>query len=140
MAMQVVQEAAPYQSPLLDVQALSALTEGKSSEHDKRLKIAYSLASPIDAIPLSADAVNAVKKAVAFLEKQGHELVEVAFPMNARSLIQSYYEMNAAETLAMLEPWELANGRQLTPGDVELLTFELLEAGRKAPVSSYIMH
>lgn len=139
MAMQVVQEATPYQSPLLDVQALSALAEGNhSSAPAKRLKIAYSLASPIDAIPLSADAVNAVKKAVAFLEKQGHELVEVAFPMNTRSLIQSYYEMNAAETLAMLEPWELANGRQLTPDDVELLTFALLEAGRKAPVSSYI--
>lgn len=131
--MQTVQEAAPYQAKLLDLTALTNLTEPS-----KRLKIAFSLASPIDEIELSQDAKNAVLKAVKFLEGQGHEVTEIAFPLNARSLIQSYYAMNAAETIAMLEPWERANGRQLTANDIELLSYALLEAGRKAPVSRYI--
>ncbi len=33
------------------------------------------------------------------LERQGHELTEVDFPIEARPLIQSYYRMNAAETV-----------------------------------------
>lgn len=66
------------------------------------------------------------------MKEQGHELVEVDFPMNARSLIERYYEMNAAETAAMLEPWEQANGRALNEGDIELLTYALLEAGKKS--------
>ncbi len=102
------------------------------------MKIAYSLQSPIFGIELSKDAINACLKAVEFLERQGHELTEVDFPIEARPLIQSYYRMNAAETVAMLEPWERAAGRKLTSQDVELLTYALLEAGRKAPVSSYI--
>ena len=86
-----------------------------------KLKIAYSLQSQISGIELSDDALKAVKKAVEFLKGQGHELVEIDFPLNARPLIQSYYQMNAAETVAMLEPWEKSAGRQLTSQDVELL-------------------
>lgn len=51
--------------------------------------------------------------------------MEIDFPLNARPLIQSYYQMNAAETVAMLEPWEKSAGRQLTSQDVELLTYAL---------------
>lgn len=137
--MQVIQEAAPYQANRLDSKRLSALTtQNESQEIGKKLKIAWSQGSPIDQIPLSEDAQNALFKAVDFLKEQGHELVEVDFPMNARSLIERYYEMNAAETAAMLEPWEQANGRALNEGDIELLTYALLEAGKKAPVTSYI--
>ncbi len=131
--MQTIQEAAPYQAKLLDQEKLSALTEPK-----KRLKIAFSLGSPIDQIPLSESAKNAVKKAVQFLKKQGHEVVEIDFPINARQLILRYYEMNAAETAAMLEPWEKAHQRALNSDDIELLSYALLEAGKKAPVTSYI--
>lgn len=132
-SMQTWQETSPYQSAMLDEQALLNLAEPK-----KRLKIAYSFQAPIAGISLSQDAKNALQKAVDFLRKQGHELVEIDFPMDARSLIERYYEMNAAETAAMLEPWENAAGRKLTADDIELLSFALLEAGRKAPVSSYI--
>ena len=62
-------------------------------------------------------------KAVEFLERQGHELTEVDFPIEARPLIQSYYRMNAAETVAMLEPWERAAGRKLTSQDVEPVSY-----------------
>lgn len=142
LEMQTLQEAAPYQAKLLDEKELIALTKSTdqavSNKLSRKLKIAYSLQSPISGIELSKDAINASLKAVEFLERQGHELTEVDFPIEARPLIQSYYRMNAAETVAMLEPWERAARRKLTSQDVELLTYALLEAGRKAPVSSYI--
>lgn len=131
--MQTVQEAAPYQAPLLDLTRLSNLMKPS-----KTLKIAFSLTSPITGIELSADAKNAVLQAVKFLETQGHELTEIAFPLDARNLIRSYYAMNAAETFAMLEPWEKEHLRRLSLDELELLSYTLLETGRKAPVSSYI--
>lgn len=142
LEMQTLQEAAPYQARLLDEKELLKVCESTDSFVSKnssvKLKIAYSLQSPISGIELSDDALKAVKKAVEFLKGRGHELVEIDFPLNARPLIQSYYQMNAAETVAMLEPWEKSAGRQLTSQDVELLTYALLEAGRKAPVTTYI--
>lgn len=129
LEMQTLQEAAPYQARLLDEKELLEVCESTDSFVSKnlsvKLKIAYSLQSPISGIELSDDALKAVKKAVEFLKGQGHELVEIDFPLNARPLIQSYYQMNAAETVAMLEPWEKSAGRQLTSQDVELLTYAL---------------
>ncbi|QDK70419.1 amidase family protein [Lactococcus protaetiae] len=131
--MQTLQEAQPYPAQLLDKKLLTEL-----SVPSRRLKIAISFNSPIEGIKISETSKNALKKSIDFLEKQGHEVTEINFPLDARALIQSYYRMNAAETIAMLEPWEKAVGRKITKDDVELLTYALLEAGRKAPVSSYI--
>ncbi|MFC4652997.1 amidase family protein [Lactococcus nasutitermitis] len=131
--MQVVQEAAPYQAPLLDKERLLTISEPK-----KRLDIAFSLEAPIAGIEISDDAKNAVLNAVAFLKSQGHHVYEVPFPLDARYLIESYYQMNAAETAAMLLPWERMAGQKLTSDAVELLTYALLETGRKTPVASYI--
>lgn len=151
LEMQTVQEAAPYQALLLDEAELLALCENADAfvdgentdenlltEKSSRLKIAFSQKSPISGVSLSEDAKKALKKAVEFLRKQGHELVEIDFPLDARELVRTYYRMNAAETMAMLAPWERAAGRKLTTDDIELLSFALLEAGRKAPVESYI--
>ena len=46
--------------------------------------------------------------------------------------------MNAAETYAMLKPWEIANDRKIINSDVEPLTYALLEAGRNADAASYV--
>ena len=142
LEMQTLQEAAPYQAKLLDEKELLALCESDDKSVSKllssKMKIAYSLQSPISGIDLSTDAIKAIQKAVEFLRNRGHELVEIDFPMDAHSLVQSYYRMNVAETIAMLEPWEKSAGRKLGLHDIELLTYALLEAGRKVPVSSYI--
>lgn len=131
--MQTIQEASPYQAKLLDKKLLTNL-----SVPQKRLKIAYSLEAPIQGLKISETSRLATEKAVDFLKSQGHELIEVSFPLDARSLIRSYYRMNAAETFAMLEPLEKLKGRKINSEELELLSYALLETGRKAPVSSYI--
>ncbi|MFK4934822.1 amidase family protein [Lactococcus garvieae] len=131
--MQCKQEADPYQTALLNREKLHHLTEP-----DKALNIAYSFESPVSGITLSETSKAALQKAVDFLKAQGHQLTEVAFPFDARPLIQTYYQMNAAETYAMLKPWEIANDRKIINSDVEPLTYALLEAGRNADAASYI--
>lgn len=131
--MQRMQEADPYQATLLDKDALHTLTE-----IDQPLTIAYSFDTPIAGIPISDTAKAALQKAIDFLKAQGHHVTEVPFPLDARPLIQAYYQMNAAETYAMLKPWEDARGRHLTKQEVEPLTYALLEAGRHVDAASYI--
>ncbi len=131
--MQRSQEADPYQTQLLDKEVLHHLTEP-----DQALRIAYSFDSPISGVEISDTSKAALQKAVVFLKNQGHQLSEVSFPLDARTLVQTYYQMNAAETYAMLKPWEAANKRKINPHDVETLTYALLEAGRKADAASYI--
>lgn len=131
--MQQIQEAAPYQAQLVNQDDLHQLTEP-----DAPLNIAFSLATPISGILISDTAKAAVLKAVAFLKAQGHQVIEIPFPLDARALIQSYYQMNAAETYAMLSPWEKVQGRHLRHDEVEPLTFALVEAGRKVDAASYI--
>ena len=128
-----MQEADPYQATLLDKVALHNLTE-----IDRPLTIAYSFDTPIAGISISDTAKAALQKAIDFLKSQGHHVTEVPFPLDARPLIQAYYQMNAAETYAMLKPWEDARGRHLTKDDVEPLTYALLEAGRHINAASYI--
>lgn len=131
--MQRQQETDPYQAPLLDQNTLHHLTAS-----DKPLNIAFSTASPIAGIDISDTAKAALQKTVDFLKAQGHQLTEIAFPLDARPLIQTYYQMNAAENYTMLKPWETAQGKKISLEDVEPLTYALLEAGRKADAASYV--
>ena len=131
--MQRQQETDPYQAPLLDQNTLHHLTAS-----DKPLNIAFSTATPIAGIDISETAKTALQKTVDFLKAQGHQLTEIAFPLDARPLIQTYYQMNAAETYTMLKPWETAQGRKIRLDDVEPLTYALLETGRKADAASYV--
>ena len=131
--MQLMQEADPYQSQLLDKQSLHHITE-----IDRPLNIAFSYESPISGIKISDTAKAALRKTIDFLKAQGHQLTEVEFPLDARALIQSYYQMNAAETFAMLNPWEKQQEKKITNEDVEPLTYALLETGRQVDAASYI--
>lgn len=131
--MQLMQEADPYQTSLLDKDTLHHLTE-----IDRPLNIAISFDSPISGVKISNTAKAALHKAIDFLKAQGHHITEVDFPLDARALIQSYYQMNAAETFAMLNPWEKQQGKKITNKDVEPLTYALLEAGRHVNTADYI--
>ena len=137
LELQTVQEGAPYQAPLVDEQQLIELCETTDRPVSNK-KIAFSLESPIKGVELSEDAIKAVRKAVQFLKDQGHEVTQVPFPLEATALIRTYYQMNAAETLAMLEPLEKATGKKITPPAIEPLSYALLEAGRNVPVTNYI--
>ncbi|MDR0920901.1 MAG: amidase [Lactobacillales bacterium] len=130
--MQVIQEPAPYQAPLLDRQALLNLQARTLPS-----KIAFTTQSPVGT-PVSEEAKKAVLKAVKFLEAQGHIVEEVDYPLNARPLIETYYQMNAGETLAMIEFFESKLKRKVKKNDIELMTWCLLEYGKNIKATEYI--
>lgn len=98
-----IHTGAPYQvSP----------AEWQIHEKKKHLRIALCTASPIGTA-ISEEAKQAVAEAVLFLEQQGHEVIEIGYPVDGHRLIQSYYQMNGAETAAMIQSIEGGLGRQV---------------------------
>lgn len=100
------------------------------------LKIAYLIESPVGT-PVSIDAENAVRKAVLFLEKQGHEVSEISYPVNGLQLIDSYYLMNGAETAAMFEGIKQKIKHSITKADMELMTWGIYQYGLRISASNY---
>lgn len=121
-------KAAPYQAPFSDYQLAT---------QTRPLRIAYCVDSPVGT-PVSQDAKNALKQAVDFLASQGHELEEIAYPVDGRALIESYYAMNGAETVAMFSPMTAALKRDLTEQDMEAMTWGLYQYGQHIPAGEYV--
>lgn len=130
-AMQVVQPAAVFQTPLMTPSALSQLNQLPA-----HLKIAYSLQSPVGT-PVSKTAIDAVLNAVRFLSDQGFEVVEDHPDVDGRALMDSYYVMNEGETAAMFDDLATAFNRPITARDVEPLTWALGITGRHISAVQY---
>ena len=73
--------------------------------------------------PVSQTAVLAVKKAVAFLEDQGHQVTEIRYPVDGQTMMASYYRMNGGETAAMFAEIEAMLQRPVEQKDMELMTW-----------------
>lgn len=128
-AMRGTENAAPYQAPK---------SEWNHREpSNKKLRIAYSTTSPVGSM-VSKDAIHAVEEAIIFLSSQGHEVVEIDYPVNGEQLIRSYYQMNGAETAAMFDQISTNFQRDLTINDMELMTWALYQYGSKLSAASYI--
>ncbi|WP_161841712.1 amidase [Candidatus Enterococcus huntleyi] len=123
-------KAAPYQTPQAEWQHQEAANK-------KRLKIAFLTESPVGT-PVSDEAEQAVHEAVQFLEEQGHEVTQIAYPVDGRQLIDSYYLMNGAETASMFEGIRLGLGRPLTYADMEPMTWGIYQYGLQLPASQYV--
>lgn len=124
------EKAAPYQAP-------KAEWRHQKAAEKRPLKIAFLTESPVGTV-VSAEAVTAVGNAADFLAKQGHEVTEIAYPVNGRQLIDSYYLMNGAETAAMFEGIQQARRQPLTKADMELMTWGIYQYGLKLPASHYV--
>ncbi|MGX7244392.1 amidase [Enterococcus quebecensis] len=124
------EKAAPYQAP-------KAEWSHQKAAEKKVLKIAFLTESPVGT-PVSQEAVKAIQNATAFLEQQGHEVTEIPYPVNGRQLIDSYYLMNGAETVAMFEGIQQGIKRPLTKEDMELMTWGIYQYGRQLLASDYV--
>jgi amidase len=123
------QPAAPYQAPKIEWQHQEA--------SKRKLKIAYTTDSPVGS-PVSQTAVSAVKKAVTFLEEQGHQVTEIAYPVDGRAMMNSYYQMNGGETAAMFAEIEANLQRPVQQQEMELMTWGLYQYGKKLTAADYI--
>ncbi|EOT42883.1 amidase [Enterococcus columbae] len=128
--MRTSQGAAPYQAPACEWRHQQALPP-------KKLKIAYCLESPV-AKNVSATAKDAVLAAVKFLVDQGHEVVEIKYPVNLPELMVQYYRMNGADTAAMFSQMETAFNRHFTLDDMEPMTWAIYQLGQSMSASQYV--
>lgn len=109
------QPAAPYQAPRIE-------WKHHGPSQNRTLRVAYTTESPAGS-PVSQTAVLAVKKAVAFLEDQGHQVTEIRYPVDGQTMMASYYRMNGGETAAMFAEIEAMLQRPVEQKDMELMTW-----------------
>ncbi|KAF1302843.1 amidase [Enterococcus sp. CU12B] len=128
-AMRGTEAAAPYQAPQAEW--------GHQQASNKKLKIAFCSTSPVGS-NVSQEAEQAVADAIQFLIAQGHEVVEVPYPVNGASLIRNYYQMNGAETASMFDEISTLLQREVTKEDMELMTWGIYQYGKKLPAASYV--
>ena len=117
--MQTCQMESPFILPKLSKVSLE--------EPVRPLKIAFSTVSPIGG-----------KMAARTLESLGHHVHEIIDqPLNGVEAMQSYYIMNSVETAAMFDSIEAGLGHQMTPEDMELMTWAIFQSGQKIPAKVY---
>lgn len=126
--MRTIHSGAPYQ-----VSAARWQTHPKK----QKLTIAVCYNSPVGT-KVSAEAIQAVKDASRFLEQEGHQLIEIEYPLDGRELIDSYYLMNGAETANMLHQMELSLGRPILAGEIEPMSWAIFQYGKKLSAAAYI--
>ena len=110
--------------------------ESKTYQENSPLKIAVCVDSPVGNT-VSEYAKKAIKKAVDFLVKQGHEVIEIDYPIDGEELIRSYYLMNGGETSAMMTDFKQSLKRELTIDDMEITTWTLYQYGEKLSAAEY---
>ena len=116
---------------------LPKLSKVSLEEPVRPLKIAFSTVSPIGG-KVSESAIAATKKAARALESLGHHVHEISDqPLNGIEAMQSYYIMNSVETAAMFDSIEAGLGHQMTPEDMELMTWAIFQSGQKIPAKVY---
>lgn len=131
-SLQIVQPQAAFQAPLFE----PGYQNTYAIPLKRPLRIAVNLNSPSHNA-ISSEAAEAVHRATAWFESNGHQLEEARPYIDTLRLMKSYYAMNAGETAAMFNNLENSFGKTFTVDDMELLTWTLLQAGKKLPAASY---
>jgi amidase len=131
-SLQVVQPQAAFQTPPFTTGYRAYLEK----EDFLRLRIAYNLTSPTGN-PISEEAKKAVLQAAKWFEDQGYEVFEAKPNLDTIALMKSYYVMNAGETAALFQNLESSFQKTFGVEDMELLTWVLLQAGRKISAAEY---
>lgn len=114
----------PYTPPVPSA-SWAQLAE-RSPEH---LRIGFTVTPP-DGSPIDPEAVAAVKRTVAVLERLGHILEEHDMAFDAVSAWRTYTRMTPVETAAGFDALESLVGRPVTEADVEPVTWAILRRGR----------
>ncbi|MCT3428114.1 amidase, partial [Limosilactobacillus fermentum] len=129
--LQALQPAAVFQVPLQKPSFADLLKQTV-----KPVRVGFTTESPVGT-PVDPEAVDAVRRAAAFLEQNGFEVEEIEVPTDGRALIDSYYLMNEGETAAMFDQVEASLGRAVTVDDMEPLTWALYRTGRHISAATY---
>ena len=104
-----------------------------------KLRIGLLTHNPLETGDIHPDCVAAARDAATLLESLGHT-VEEAFPaaLVDPTLVGSFTNLWASTLVYNLRYWEKKVGREITPDDVEPLTWALAEMGRSITAPDYI--
>lgn len=130
--LQVVQPSAAFQTPLYNESYLNL----KTRQFTKKLKIAYTTASPVRT-SVTQEQKQAVLKMVKQLENMGHHVEEKEAPIDGIKLMRQYYTMNAGEMNKVITKIEKHLDRILTPEDMDISTYVLHKAGKDLSAADY---
>ncbi|MFP7299184.1 amidase family protein [Neobacillus niacini] len=108
------------------------------SDFDRKLKIAYSIQSPLGN-EVNADCKEAVIKTAKYLESLGHHVVEKEAPVDGRKIINSFLTMYFGEVAAHLTSLEEAIGRKVKMNDVETTTWIIGLIGKATSAEEFVL-
>lgn len=88
---------------------------------------------------LHSDCRNATEQAAELCEDLGHQVKEVSPEVDSELMQDAFMTVWAAGTASAVEAAAFESGNEVTPEDVEPLTWMLLEMGRDFSASDYLM-
>lgn len=106
---------------------------------DKKLRIAYSVQSPIGS-EVDSECKEAVFKTVKLLESMGHHIEEKETPVDGRKLAKSYMTLYFGEVAASLASMESILGRKVKMSDVEPTTWLLGLLGKVTSAEEWVLN
>lgn len=112
--------------------------EAASTPLPKKLRIAYSVTSPIGT-EVHQECRKAVLKTVRLLETMGHHVEEKEAPVDGHKIAKSYLTMYFGETAALLASLEEVLGRKATQSDVEPTTWLLGLLGKATSAEEFVL-
>ncbi len=118
---------APYASPVRERPYAEEIRRAP-----RKLRIAFSTGSQLGRTT-HADVQAAVRDAAALCASLGHEVEEVALPIDREALVAAYFAQIAVGTAAAIETSARWVGKQPRPADFEATTWLLGTIGKKLP-------
>ncbi|GEL07037.1 amidase family protein [Salisediminibacterium halotolerans] len=129
----VAEKTRAFHAPAND----QSYTEVLKKPLKKRLKIAFSTASPIGA-HVDEPCRDAVLQTVKWLEENGHHVEEKAASVDGKRIAASYMSLYFGEVAAKLTALETSLGRKMTTADVEPVTMLLGTLGRAISAEKFV--
>jgi amidase len=124
-ATQGLDAGAPYAAPARERPYVDEIARAP-----RKLRIAFSTGPQLGR-ETHADVKAAVKDAAALCASLGHELEEVALPIDKDALVSAYFTQIAVGTASAIEATARWVGKKPTPADFEPVTWMLGTIGRK---------
>lgn len=122
----------PYQSP---AQTESYL--GATMRPARPMRIAYTTEAP-SGIPVDQECKDAVLNTVKLLTDLGHEVEEASPELDTDAIGQAQFLIMGASAKLTVESRLAALGREMQPGDVEMVTAKMIEVGASVTADQYI--
>jgi len=124
----------PYWAPPLLGPSFSAAAATPPSP----LRVAVLSASPVGS-EVHADCVAAVQAAAAHCESLGHQVEEATLSVDGDAFVTHFVNQWACANAWALADWEKRVGREATEGDLEPLSWALIELGRSVNGGQYLV-